>query len=320
MRRSKKIWIIVAILLVIIGSLIFTGALAALDFDFSKLSTQKYETNAYEINEDFDKILINVETTDITFLPADNGKCKVVCFEEEKIKHSAVVQDGMLVIKTVDTRKWYAHIDISFKSMNITVYLPKNEYASLSINTDTGDIKMPNDFTFNSISVESDTGDIDWEASVSDILKIDTDTGYINTKSISANEIDVCATTGNISIDSSNFKEAVKIETDTGKIQLNDVNCKNITAKSDTGNISLKNSVAAESFSIENDTGNVQFEYSDAASIFVKTDTGDVNGTLLSEKVFITKSSTGSIDVPKTITGGKCEITTYTGDIRIDIQ
>jgi hypothetical protein len=40
---------------------------------------------------------------------------------------------------------------------------------------------------------------------------------------------------------------------------------------------------------------------------------------LLSEKVFITKSDTGRIDVPETVTGGKCKITTDTGSIRIYI-
>ena len=64
----------------------------------------------------------------------------------------------------------------------------------------------------------------------------------------------------------------------------------------------------------------MRFENSDAAQISVKTSTGDVTGTLLSEKVFITETSTGTIRVPKTITGGKCEITTSTGNIKIDIK
>ena len=57
----------------------------------------------------------------------------------------------------------------------------------------------------------------------------------------------------------------------------------------------------------------------DAAEIFVETDTGDVKGSLLSEKVFIPKSDTGDIKVPKTVTGGRCEITTDTGDIKIEL-
>ena len=52
----------------------------------------------------------------------------------------------------------------------------------------------------------------------------------------------------------------------------------------------------------------------------VNTSTGDVNGTLLSEKIFITDTSTGRVSVPKTTSGGKCEITTSTGDINIGIK
>ena len=58
----------------------------------------------------------------------------------------------------------------------------------------------------------------------------------------------------------------------------------------------------------------------DASEIFVKTDTGDVRGTLLSEKVFIIKTSAGDVSVPETVTGGKCEISTDTGDIKIGIS
>ena len=49
------------------------------------------------------------------------------------------------------------------------------------------------------------------------------------------------------------------------------------------------------------------------------TDTGEVKGTLRSEKIFFTESDTGKISVPKSVTGGRCEITTDTGDIEIEI-
>ena len=66
-------------------------------------------------------------------------------------------------------------------------------------------------------------------------------------------------------------------------------------------------------------TGDVELNACDAGGLSLKTTTGDVTGTLLSEKVFITDTSTGDVSVPKTTSGGKCEISTTTGDIRIDI-
>lgn len=83
--------------------------------------------------------------------------------------------------------------------------------------------------------------------------------------------------------------------------------------------MTLKNVIAAETFSIERSTGKVRFDGCDAAEILVKTGTGDVKGTLLSEKIFIARSNTGRVDVPQTVTGGRCEIITSTGDIEIHI-
>ena len=47
---------------------------------------------------------------------------------------------------------------------------------------------------------------------------------------------------------------------------------------------------------------------------------GDVVGTLLTAKIFIPSSSSGDVEVPKTVTGGRCEIVTDTGDIRISLK
>jgi DUF4097 and DUF4098 domain-containing protein YvlB len=87
-----------------------------------------------------------------------------------------------------------------------------------------------------------------------------------------------------------------------------------------TGDIALLNLSAEESISIERDTGDVKFYECDAGEIFVKTSTGDVTGNLLSEKTFVTDSNTGKITVPKNTVGGKCEIFTDTGDIKINIK
>ena len=55
------------------------------------------------------------------------------------------------------------------------------------------------------------------------------------------------------------------------------------------------------------------------AEIYIETDTGSVSGTLLSDKVFLAETDTGRVSVPKTTHGGRCEITTDTGNIRIEV-
>ena len=86
-----------------------------------------------------------------------------------------------------------------------------------------------------------------------------------------------------------------------------------------TGSVDLGASVDGR-LTIETSTGDVRLDHCDAGQITVKTTTGDVTGSLRTEKEFIAKTSTGDIDVPDTTSGGKCEITTSTGDIRITVD
>lgn len=320
MSKAVKTWIIIASTLVAFGLLIFAGVMFAYDWDFFKLSTVTYETNTYEVSGAFDKISIDVETTEIEFVPTEDEICSIVCFEAEKVKHSATVQNGTLVINTVDARKWYDHICISLGSPKMTVYLPHSEYVSLFLETDTGDINIPKDFTFDNIEIDGDTSDIDCFASVSDILDIELSTGDINIDSITVNQLMLATTTGEIRANSVAVKNDIAIETDTGAVKLTNISCTEFNAESDTGTIIMDNVIASGTISVETDTGDVRFESSDAADISVKTDTGDVTGTLLSAKIFITETSTGRINVPKTTSGGRCEIKTSTGNIEITID
>lgn len=299
MRKGVKIWLIIAGALVVFGIVLLAVAMSFYNWDFSKLSTGKFETHTYDINEKFTDIDIKTETADIDFVSSDNGNCKVIFETYEKEKYSADVKNGVLNIKTADERKWYDHIGIFFRSPKVTVYLPEKEYDSLLINESTGDIKIPKDFKFTNADISLSTGDISFFASASETVKFKTTTGDVKAEKFSADTLDISVTTG--------------------EIYLSDIMCKNLTTNGSTGDVLLKKVIASEKMSIERSTGNVRIENSDAAEIFVKTATGDVSGKLMTDKVFITETSTGSVKVPKTVlSGGKCEIITSTGDITFE--
>lgn len=320
MRKTTKIWIVIAASLVFVGLIMFAAVMSEYKWDFSKLSTGKYETNTYEISEEFSNLSMNTDTADIIFALSDDGKCRVECYEEEKAKHSVAVQENTLVIKMIDERTWYDYIGINFGSPKITVYLPKAEYASLFIKESTGDIEIPKNFKFEGVDISSSTGDVNFFASASKLIKIRTSTGNVCVENTSAETLDLSASTGRITVSNVICGGDANINVSTGRTNLNNIECKNLTSSGDTGDISLNHVIAAEKFSIKRSTGDVRFDGSDAAEILVETDTGDVTGTFLSEKIFFVETDTGSVDVPESITGGRCEITTDTGDIELDIQ
>lgn len=319
MSKAAKIWLIEAASLVLIGIIIFGGIMSMLKWDFTKLSTNKQETNEYEIAEDFKSISVNTDTADIIFVPSENSKCTVVCYERKNLRHTVEVKDGELVINTFDARKWYEYIGINFGAPKITVYLPESEYSTLIIEESTGDIEIPNDFKFKSIDVSVSTGDVKCSASAAGAIKIETSTGGIFVENTASGSLHLSVSTGKVTVSGVKCDGNVTVGVSTGKAYLTNVVCKNVISSGSTGDITLKNVIAAEKLSIERSTGDVKFEGSDAAELFVETGTGDVEGTLLSDKVFITKTDTGRVNVPSSVTGGICEITTNTGNIKIDV-
>ena len=284
MKQSTKIWLITGGALILVGLIVFAGAMTALGWDFSKLSGVTMEPRTYEVGDSFDNLSIDVDIDDVLFQPSDDGRCKVVCDEEEgeERTHTVSVKDKTLTIGAADTgivSKGFRFF--FFQSPKVTVYLPKKTYGALSVRTDSGDVTIPDAFTFGSIDITAATGDVECGAS---------------------------------------SKGAISIRLSTGDVSLSDFACKSLTVDGSTGDTMLKNVIATGAVAIGRSTGDVTLDSCDAEAFTVKTTTGDVTGSLLSDKVFLTDTTTGDVSVPQTTKGGKCEITTTTGDIRIDIK
>ena len=281
MSKKLKFWVIIATSLITIGFIIFVGVMSMLKWDFNKLSFNKFVTNEYKLSDTFENISIKTVTADITLIPTDEQLSKVVCLEDKKSKHTVMVKDNTLMIDNVDTRKWYNHLGLHFKTPKITIFLPKGAYNALTINNTTGDIKIPADFTFINTNISVTTGDIFLESSVSDSIK--------------------CKST-------------------TGDITLSGIRCGTLAASVTTGDVEMKDVIANGKITIHQCTGDVNFADCDANALFIKVTTGDVKGSLLSGKLFKAKTTTGKVEVPQSVSGGVCEVKATTGNIKIAIK
>ena len=319
MIRSVKIWLVVASALVLTGIIIIGSVMTVLNWNFSKLTTSKIETTLHEISEDFSNIAVKTDTVGITFLPSEDGKCRVECYENVKANHSVTVSDGTLYINLENKRAWYDYI-MNFDSSKLSVYLPKTEYEALTVKNSTGNVTVSEDFSFSSADIALSTGNVSFSASTSGLVKIKTTTGRIDAKALTAGSMTLTASTGRMSLSDVKCDGDIALKVTTGKTLLSSVTCKNLTAEGSTGSLSLTDVAAAEKLTAKRSTGSVSLDGSDAKEISIKTDTGSVKGTLLSEKIFFAKSDTGRISVPKTTNGGKCEIETDTGNIIISIK
>lgn len=300
MSKKTKIWLVIAASLVLVGCILFGCVMAEINWDFKKLSTVEYGESRYALWKDYKNISIVTNTADIVFVPSENGDSTVQCYEQRNMKHSVEVKEDTLIIEVQDTRAWYEYVGFSFDSPKITVTIPQGEYGSLSVKTSTGDVTISKAFHFDSMDISQATGGVTNNASVSGEMKIKTGTGNIRVNNVSA--------------------DSLKLSVSTGKVTVTNARCNNFWSEGDTGDLVLKNVVAAEKIAVERDTGDVELVGCDAGELFIETDTGHVKGSLLTDKIFTAESDTGRVDVPKTATGGRCEISTDTGDIKITIQ
>lgn len=316
----KKKWIIIAASLILAGMIIFTGVMTMLNWDFSKLTTSKYQTATHTVAKDFNNISIKTSTAEIKFLPATDGKTTVVCYEQKSAMHSVELVNDTLVIEEIDERKWYHYLSIGFSNPTITVYLPKSEYTELSVNASTGDMNIPANFSFESVDISKSTGDIVVSANVTGLARIITTTGDITLKSTTVGEAVLSVSTGDISVENVMSMGDITTNVSTGDVRISESQCLNLISDGNTGDLEIYNVIAVENFKLTRSTGDVEFKGCDAANLFIETSTGSVKGSLLSEKIFFAESNTGRINVPKTVNGGRCEIKTDTGNIKVTIE
>ena len=281
MRKKTKCALIVATALTLLGIIILTGVMSMLHWNLKGLSTEKFETNRYEITHAFHSVEIRTGYADVTLRPTLDEKPSVVCHEMQKVKHTVTVEEGVLVIEAEDTRRWYDHIGIHFDAPSVTVYLPQAALSALAVVGTTGNVTVEKELVLESIDVTLTTGSIRFYASA----------------------------TGDI-----------KLSTTTGNLFVEDVRARNITLSATTGSAMLEDVVAKEALSVTLRTGDVRLDKVDGAELFFKTTTGNVRGSLFSPKTFTASQTTGKVQLPETTGGGKCEIVTTTGSIKIAID
>ncbi len=301
MNKSTKVCLIVASVLVILGAALFAAIMSISHWDFMKLGTTELETNTHLITQNFDNISIESKTADIIFVPSTDNTCTVVCSEFASEKHNVMVQNDTLTIQAVNTGKWYNYIGITIGSPQLVISLPDTAYETLYIKESTGDINIPEDFLFQNIDITTSTGDI-----------------YV--KGVSASEMALSVSTGKVVGESITCEGNLTINVSTGDTYLTDITCASLLSDGSTGHMSLQNVIVSNKISLVRSTGDIKFDQLDASELFIETDTGDVTGSLLTDKTFFIETDTGDIDVPKSLNGGPCEITTSTGDVRITVK
>ena len=76
----------------------------------------------------------------------------MVCLENENTPHNVGVKNDTLTIDKPSKNNLQWSFGINVEDPSITVYLPGNSYGKLSVSSDTGDVDIPNSFSFDNLN------------------------------------------------------------------------------------------------------------------------------------------------------------------------
>ena len=309
----------IILLPIILGSALLVAGSAVLAIGIANANNVKGVTNTYNVEGDFSNFKINLSIDNLEFKVGE--KTEVVCEETTKEVHEVKVENNALCIKSFDKREWYEKVfNFDLSPRKVYVYLTEKDFDKLEIETSTGNILIPNDFTFKNVDAKLSTGNFLGKAKVSEEMKVETSTGNITLNEMTAKNVKAKASTGHITLEKVVVEETIEANASTGHINLKTVAAKDIEVEASTGDVLLKDTIATGNIKVKTSTGDVRLEDSDAATLNISTSTGSVKGTLLTSKIIYATSHTGKINVPHSTEGGICEISTDTGNIEISFK
>lgn len=300
MKQFQKKYAAAALTLIAGGILIALCGMLAMGFDFTRMNTLNFVTNTYDVDEAFSDISVVGAECDIRLLPSEDGTCQVVCTESDRIDHSVEVVNGTLNITRHDRRSWYMHFGVYWGSMEILVYLPVSELGALNATSVSGNIEIPEDFSFETAALQTTSGDITCFAPVKKDLSAGT-------------------TSGNIRLGGS-VCETLSADSTSGSINISDVRCLNADAGTVSGSLKLSGVVADEFIRTESVSGDIDLYRCDADALILSSTSGDIEGSLLTDKSFDANTTSGDVSLPQTSADTTCEVSTVSGDITFSIR
>ena len=303
MRIEKKIAIIVASLMLVVGLVMAAASFRAAAGDIKEsVVRNQYEAVTKDITEDFENIDISIGDQNLQISKSDNNKAYLICGENDKVRFNVSVSGKTLKIEERSDNR-VMNFDGLFAIDDFTseLYLPEDEYQNLKVHIGSGDVKMEDAFAFRDVNVTRGSGN-----------------GYISR--VKAEEINAKLGSGQLWLSESRCKSA-EINVGSGDISVENLECsRDFFAKSSSGKLFLTDVLASASLEAATGSGDIFLKRCDSLGMNFKTGSGDVTGSVKTAKSFDAKAGSGDVKVPSDGNGGNCVIRTGSGDIDIVVE
>lgn len=307
MSNSTRNALIVALCFIGVGLILLFGAMSITGFDFTAIRDGSMDTTnsiikTAEISDPFHSIRIDDVQCDVQILPSADGTCSVVYTDSDLFTHQIEVQNQTLTVTRKDIGSWMDRIFVIWTEESyVKVYVPAENLERLSITTVSGNILVPDGFSFREAHLSSTSGNIGFTSLVEDALTISTTSGDISLERLRQSELN--------------------LDTTSGCISLGDIQGKSLSVNTASGDIAMRQVVISGHTEISTASGDIELRDVDSQSADFNTASGDIEGTVLAPKNFDADTSSGEISLPPSDgSAGRWSFSTASGDIEVEVS
>lgn len=266
MLNIKKLSV-VALLLLLVG---VVGSVSTYKF------TSKFEvvTEELEFKDDsFTKIEVSMNDAQVELIPTTEPDTLIeISGHDLKNNFSATVTKSTLSITNKESKQKLYNFDFVTKPTTLKVYIPKQHYDTVQIQSDNGSFSAEN-IDANEVNVKANDGTIELRNINAQTILTESDNGRINGESLIGTTVSARANDGRIHLKHVTAN-SVSIISDNGKIELEEIKGE-LSAKASDGQITLLT-----------DTLNYPIEFSaNNGRIDIQTNNAPTNATIHTQAV-----------------------------------
>ena len=356
-RRSfVKTFVILGAILLVAGLAVFVGGMTAGGWDFSILSTVRYEQRTYAAEGAVTSVHIEYCDASISVEYSETAESVHIDYpvrlneRDEEISQIAITEtDGVLTL--TEHRDWQDSlfqwdIDLDFgddsartvrvvlpagqNMRTVRVVLPAGQNIALDLYTQNGSVSLNADGeALPSLSLRSDNGSISASGAltVTESAAFSTTNGSVNVSSVSAAG-DLTLRTSNGSIRAENISaDSLEARSSNGSLRLTDIAAADsLTAKTNNGAVELLGDITAKILTVSASAGDIAMRDGmiDAQEITMTTEFGSIEaeGSAFagsqSGYTVLVSTGLGESNVSDSVGGSrKLTLSTGTGDVRV---
>jgi len=233
-------------------------------------------------------------------------------------KYQVGVTDGSVLHVTRENRSGLFNFSFFSANSRIHVYLPERSYESLNVESASGAVNIPDDFSFQTVIAKSASGEIGLLARVSGEVNIQSNSGSVTVANASPWSMFLSSTSGDVRL-SDAAPGDVTLRSTSGSVKVEDVRCRSFTTNCTSGSQHFEDLIVEGALECRGVSGSVELDECDAASLDIETTSGSVHGELLTDKVYDLRSTSGSVRAPESVSGaGRCTVRSTSGSIKFE--